>query len=204
MNKTILTYDNQLEFKKFAFKNGLKRKYDFYFDDIDCVDTKTSSNIPKITCDDMLTFEKALKKLIEYFENKEKTEAKKAKREAKELVKKIRQPDIEVDSVQPIIEIDQPKKNENNSETSILENDMTDDTINRINDQDSDEIVDIDVRDSDEIADEIIDEENGIDDDNEFEEEEEDRRFDDETDEDKVDYRREYYEDDDMLADFEQ
>lgn len=363
MNKTTLTYSNQLEFKKFAFKNGLKRKCDFYFDDVDCVDAKTSSNIPKIKCDGTLTYEKALKKLVKYFENKEKLEAKEAKREAKaaakakrdakrakEIEKKrkkaeakkakreakkmkdairkekerakkqalkekkmqkkanakakakpiasansnISEKDLlklvkqyvndkvtgivgcikyrnDLDTlvnklnknnkffsvnatdntdgtttvsvrftdviktktkkfkrtestndivVEPIVEVNQPTENEvapENDMNTTIETENTNEVIadevsmpdqptenDMIIDDDGDELIDdIDVRDPDEIADEVIDEENADDEDDDFEEED-DRRFDDETDEDKVDYRREYYEDDDMLADFEQ
>ena len=362
MNKTILTYNNQLEFKKFAFKNGLKRKCDFYFDDVDCVDAKTSSNIPKVKCDGTLTYEKALKKLIKYFENMEKFEAKEAEREAKaaakakrdakrakeiekrrkkaeskkakreakkmkdairkekerakkqalkekkmqkkanakvkpiasansnisekDLLKLVKQyvnnkvtgivecikyrNDLDALAnklnknnkffsvnatdnddgtttvsvrftdvvkaktkkfkrnestndivVEPIAEVDQPTENEvapENDMNITIETENTNEVIadevsmpnqptenDMIADDDGDELIDedIDVRDPDEIADEINDEENADDEDDDFEEED-DRRFDDETDEDKVDYRREYYEDDDMLADFEQ
>lgn len=77
MNKTILTFDNQLEFKKFARKTGGK----FYFDDVNCVDEATSSNIDGVTCDGTLTFDKAAKMLTKYFANKKKAEAK-AKKEA--------------------------------------------------------------------------------------------------------------------------
>lgn len=367
MNKTTLTYINQLEFKTFAFKNGLKRKCDFYFDDVDCVDAKTSSNIPKIKCDGTLTYEKALKKLIKYFDNKEKLEAKEAKREAKaaakakrdakrakeiekkrkkaeakkakreakkmkdairkekerakkqalkekkmqkkanakvkptvsansnisekDLLKLVKQyvndkvadivgcikyrndldalvnklnknnkffsvnvtdntdgtttvsvrftdvvkaktkkfkrnESINDTTAEPIVEVNQPTENEvvinevapENDMNTTIETENTNEVIadevstpnqptenDMIIDDDDDELIDddIDVRDPDKIADEVIAEENEDDEDDDFEEED-DRRFDDETDEDKIDYRREYYEDDDMLADFEQ
>lgn len=83
MNR-ILTYDNQLEFKKFA-KLGAKRK--FYFDNTSCVDDKTSENIPNVYCDGTLTFGKAKKILIKYFNDKAKSEAKEKKRLAKEKAK---------------------------------------------------------------------------------------------------------------------
>jgi hypothetical protein len=83
MNR-ILTYDNQLEFKKFA-KLGAKCK--FYFDNTSCVDDKTSANIPNVCCDGTLTFGKAKKILVKYFNDKAKAEAKEKKRLAKEKAK---------------------------------------------------------------------------------------------------------------------
>jgi hypothetical protein len=125
--------------------------------------------------------------------------------------------------VEPIVEVNQPTENEvvinevapENDMNTTIETENTNEVIadevstpnqptknDMIVDDDSNELIDdIDVRDPDEIADEVIDEENEENEDDDFEEED-DRRFDDETDEDKVDYRREYYEDDDMLADF--
>lgn len=116
MNKTMLVYENQLEFKKYAYKNGLKRKYDFYFDDAACVDAKTSEDIPEIETNNGLTFEKALKKLIKYYKNKdkrlakEKAQAKKDKEKAKKLAKKEKEKAKKAKLAEKMKTKDAPKK----------------------------------------------------------------------------------------------
>lgn len=80
-NKMVLVLGNQMVFKKYARKL-LSSKCKFYFDNTYCVDEKTSENIPNVSCDGTLTFEKAVKRLEKYFSNKLKLEDK-AKKEAK-------------------------------------------------------------------------------------------------------------------------
>lgn len=65
MDKTILTYDNQLEFKKYARKSrGVK---DFYFDYITCVDADTDMDIPGVTADGTMTWGQAIAALVKHF-----------------------------------------------------------------------------------------------------------------------------------------
>ena len=116
MNKTILTFDNQLEFKKFARKIGGK----FYFDDVNCVDEATSSNIDNVTCDGTLTFDKAAKMLTKYFANKKKAEAKakkeaarakaKAKKEAKRQAAKAKKEAIKAKRVEKLAKMKAKKQ----------------------------------------------------------------------------------------------
>ena len=88
-NKMLLVLDNQMVFKKFARKL-LNYKCKFYFDSTSCVDEDTSKTIPNVECDGTLTFEKAVKRLEKYFDNKFKAvaKAKKDAKKAKEKAKK--------------------------------------------------------------------------------------------------------------------
>jgi len=75
-----VTYDGQLYFKAWFYAELLNRnikseeevkdlmKKDlFYFDDVSCVDTKTSKDIPDVRCDGKQTAEDMFNKLLEYF-----------------------------------------------------------------------------------------------------------------------------------------
>ena len=73
-----LTYNGQLQveraFIKFANKtfgkDVLKRKkvnISIYFDGDDCVDPNNDETIPGVVCDGKMTWDEAIKKLIEYF-----------------------------------------------------------------------------------------------------------------------------------------
>ena len=44
----------------------------FYFDDVDCVDTKSSKDIPDVRCDGKQTANELFDKLVEYFKLNEK------------------------------------------------------------------------------------------------------------------------------------
>lgn len=78
MHDELLVYDNQLVFKKYfadcakkdGYTNLAKMKIQpFSFDDVDCYDINTSSNIDGIKADGSLTFENAYKMLIDYLQN---------------------------------------------------------------------------------------------------------------------------------------
>ena len=75
-----VTYDGQLYFKAWFYAELLNRnikskeevkdlmKKDlFYFDDVSCVDTKSSKDIPDVRCDGKQTAEDMFNKLLEYF-----------------------------------------------------------------------------------------------------------------------------------------
>lgn len=67
-----LTYDGQLEFKKWAKTQGLSKKngVDFYFDNIECVDGRDphdQSTIRGVVCDGSLTWGEAARRLRKYF-----------------------------------------------------------------------------------------------------------------------------------------
>lgn len=75
-----VTYDDQLYFKAWFYAELLNRnikskeevkdlmKKDlFYFDDVDCVDTKSSKDIPDVKCDGKSTAEELFNKLVDYF-----------------------------------------------------------------------------------------------------------------------------------------
>ena len=88
-NKMLLVLGNQIVFKNYARKL-LNYKCKFYFDGTNCVDEDTSENIPNVECDGTITFEKAVKRLEKYFNNKFKAiaKAKKDAKKAKEQAKK--------------------------------------------------------------------------------------------------------------------
>lgn len=78
-------YDGQLYFKAWFYAELLNRnikskeevkdlmKKDlFYFDDVSCVDTKSSKDIPDVKCDGKQTAEDMFNKLLEYFKLNEK------------------------------------------------------------------------------------------------------------------------------------
>ena len=78
-------YDGQLYFKAWFYAELLNRnikskeevkdlmKKDlFYFDNVSCVDTKSSKNIPDVKCDGKQTAEDMFNKLLEYFKLNEK------------------------------------------------------------------------------------------------------------------------------------
>jgi hypothetical protein len=80
-----ITYDEQLYFTAWFYAELLNRnikskeevkdlmKKDlFYFDDVSCVDTKSSKNIPDVKCDGKQTAEDMFNKLLEYFKLNEK------------------------------------------------------------------------------------------------------------------------------------
>lgn len=80
-----VTYDGQLYFKAWFYAELLNRnikskeevkdlmKKDlFYFDNVSCVDTKSSENIPDVKCDGKQTAEDMFNKLLEYFKLNEK------------------------------------------------------------------------------------------------------------------------------------
>ena len=69
-----LTYNTQLDFKKYFIKRSTQEGYKFnknvfYFDDIDCVDTKTTRNIPGVKANKTLNFDEAYNRLLKYFLN---------------------------------------------------------------------------------------------------------------------------------------
>lgn len=69
-----LTYNTQLDFKKYFIKRSTQEGYKFnknvfYFDDIDCVDTKTSRDIPGVKANKTLNFDEAYNRLLKYFLN---------------------------------------------------------------------------------------------------------------------------------------
>lgn len=69
-----LTYNTQLDFKKYFIKRLTQEGYKFnknifYFDDIDCVDTKTSRDIPGVKANKTLNFDEAYNRLLKYFLN---------------------------------------------------------------------------------------------------------------------------------------
>lgn len=80
-----ITYDEQLYFTAWFYaellnrnikskeevKNLMKKDL-FYFDDVSCVDTKSSKNIPDVKCDGKQTAEDMFNKLLEYFKLNEK------------------------------------------------------------------------------------------------------------------------------------
>ena len=67
----LLTYDEQLRFKRWALKNyDIPGRDPFYFDSIDCVDAETAKNIPRIKCNGKLTWGQAAKAIEDYFKNK--------------------------------------------------------------------------------------------------------------------------------------
>jgi len=78
-------YDGQLYFKAWFYAELLNRnikskeevkdlmKKDlFYFDNVSCVDTKSSKDIPDVKCDGKQTAEDMFNKLLEYFKLNEK------------------------------------------------------------------------------------------------------------------------------------
>lgn len=80
-----VSYDGQLYFKAWFYAELLNRnikskeevnklmKADlFYFDDVDCVDTKSSKDIPDVKCNGKQTAEDMFNKLLEYFKLNEK------------------------------------------------------------------------------------------------------------------------------------
>ena len=96
-NATMLDFDDQIIFKYYCFYKwgvdypkypGLhhswvpvasfdydtvkKNKWEFYFDDVDCVDTKSSKDIPDVRCDGKQTANELFDKLVEYFKLNEK------------------------------------------------------------------------------------------------------------------------------------
>lgn len=69
-----LTYNTQLDFKKYFIKRSTQEGYKFnknvfYFDNIDCVDTKTSRDIPGVKANKTLNFDEAYNRLLKYFLN---------------------------------------------------------------------------------------------------------------------------------------
>lgn len=67
----LLTYDEQLTFKRWALRNyDIPGRDPFYFDYIDCVDAETSKNIPGVKCNGKLTWGQAAKAIEDYFKNK--------------------------------------------------------------------------------------------------------------------------------------
>lgn len=69
-----LTYNTQLDFKKYFIKRSTQEGYEFnknifYFDDIDCVDTKTLRDIPGVKANKTLNFDEAYNRLLKYFLN---------------------------------------------------------------------------------------------------------------------------------------
>ena len=69
-----LTYNTQLDFKKYFIKRSTQEGYKFnknifYFDYIDCVDTKTSRDIPGVKANKTLNFDEAYNRLLKYFLN---------------------------------------------------------------------------------------------------------------------------------------
>jgi hypothetical protein len=69
-----LTYNTQLDFKKYFIKRSAQEGYEFnknvfYFDYIDCVDTKTSRDIPGVKANKTLNFDEAYNRLLKYFLN---------------------------------------------------------------------------------------------------------------------------------------
>lgn len=67
----LLTYGNQLKFKKYFFyitkRNGIDFKEDFYFDDIDCVDETTSMDIESVKLDSNLFWGEAVINILRHF-----------------------------------------------------------------------------------------------------------------------------------------
>ena len=57
--------------KKIIWKPGVKDDL-FYFDDVACVDTKSSKDIPDVRCDGKQTANELFDKLVEYFKLNEK------------------------------------------------------------------------------------------------------------------------------------
>lgn len=67
----LLTYDEQLRFKRWALRNyDIPGRDPFYFDSIDCVDAETAKNIPRVKCNGKLTWGQAAKEIEDYFKNK--------------------------------------------------------------------------------------------------------------------------------------
>ena len=69
-----LTYNAQLDFKEYFIKRSKQEGYKFnknifYFDGIDCVDTKTSRDIPGVKANKTLNFDEAYNRLLKYFLN---------------------------------------------------------------------------------------------------------------------------------------
>lgn len=62
-----LTYDVQLDFKKWALKFLRSKSDSFYFDYVTGVDSKTSKDIPGLVADGSLTWEEALRILENHF-----------------------------------------------------------------------------------------------------------------------------------------
>jgi hypothetical protein len=94
---------------------------------------------------------------------------------------------------------EQPNENEISTEPTITEKPMIDNTIieEELNNNTDDSTSD-DINESEIINAEYNDEEDEF-----MESPEDDHRYDDEEDEDKVDYRRDYFEDEDAMSDFE-
>ena len=73
---SILTYERQFEFKKWAKARGLNRRKgaDFYFDYVTAVDATdfNQPDIPGVVANGTMTWEEAFKKLEDYFANKKK------------------------------------------------------------------------------------------------------------------------------------
>lgn len=67
MSSNILTYDRQLEFKRYAHRRGIPVKKDFYFDYITGVDEATSMDIPGLSADGTLTFAQAYDIVSKHF-----------------------------------------------------------------------------------------------------------------------------------------
>ena len=80
-----VTYIAQLYFKAWFYSELLKRNIKskeevnklmkdnlFYFDDVACVDTKSSKDIPDVRCDGKQTANELFDKLVEYFKLNEK------------------------------------------------------------------------------------------------------------------------------------
>lgn len=78
-------YDGQLYFKAWFYAELLNRNIKskeevnklmkddlFYFDDVACVDTKSSKDIPDVRCDGKQTANELFDKLVEYFKLNEK------------------------------------------------------------------------------------------------------------------------------------
>ena len=64
-----LVYGNQLDFAKWARKNGISKKNgaDFYFDSTVPVDAKTNKDIPGFAADGTVTWNEALQILKKHF-----------------------------------------------------------------------------------------------------------------------------------------
>ena len=70
MSNNILTYSNQLDFKRYAHRRGIPIKKDFYFDYVTGVDKDTSNDIDGLAADGTLTFADAYAIVLDYFKNK--------------------------------------------------------------------------------------------------------------------------------------
>jgi hypothetical protein len=57
----------EVDFTDYSKDTTQKNKYDFYFDDVDCVDVKTDKNIKGVKCNGKMTFKEARERLEEYF-----------------------------------------------------------------------------------------------------------------------------------------